>query len=187
MIGNDHDRQDDSGREHAECRRAARRIDRVQPRVFAEERLDVLRQKRHQNKDRPQPIDHAGNRGQQFHKERERTAQCLGAHFRRENGNPDGQRNRNDQCNSRRNQRAVDEWQRPELFVDRVPIACGKEFETKGMPGETGARHQFVNNQNQHNQHRETASGHGGLENTIGNFASRSLLQGRGPVLRRLL
>ena len=53
----------------------------------------------------------------------------------------------------RRNQRPVDKWQRAELLANRVPVATTEELETKCMPGEGRARHQFVDDENQHAEH----------------------------------
>ena len=54
----------------------------------------MFAQKRYQNKDGPQTVNHAGDGSEQFGKERERTAEELGAHFREEDGHTDGKRNR---------------------------------------------------------------------------------------------
>ena len=49
-------------------------------------------------------------------------AQKSGAHFGEEDGDADRQRNRQQQREKRGNQRAVDERQRAEVAVDRIPI-----------------------------------------------------------------
>ena len=51
---------------------------------FLQEGLHVLAQDRDQNEDRPQPVNHARNRCQQFHEKRERPAKCFRTHFGRE-------------------------------------------------------------------------------------------------------
>ena len=58
---------------------------------------------------------------------------------------PDRERHGDDQCQSRRNQSAVYEWQRAVLIVDRIPFAAEKEFQAKGVPGKVRLSNQFVN------------------------------------------
>ena len=103
----------------------------VQPRVLARNGSTYSRSSGASTKIRPQSVNHAGNRRQQLHQERDDGAQAYGAHLGDVDRHADRKRHRNQQRQERRNQRAVDERQRSVLVVDRVPIVPVEEAESE--------------------------------------------------------
>ena len=65
----DHDRQDYTGGEHGIAERWSRKQARP-TQGFTQERIYVTRQDRYENEDCPQPVNHAGDCGQQLYEER---------------------------------------------------------------------------------------------------------------------
>ena len=138
----------------------------------------MLAQQWHQHKDRPEAVDHAGNRRQQFGHEGQRPTQRTGAHLGEKDGQADGQRNRHEQRQKRRHQRAVDKRQRAEMPVDRVPVHGqfgigifeGREEKRKAelVPRQLGTRHKLAGNQHHNAEDAERAQHHQPAEYAVG-------------------
>ena len=64
------------------------------------------------------------------------------------------------------------------MFVHRIPVAPREELKSEGVPGKSGAQHQFVDNQNQHSENGYAAEQHDEFEDVIAGFAA-------GPTKRR--
>ena len=111
----------------------------VQPSVFTRNGPSDVAHDRHQDEDRPEAVDDAGNGGQQLGQERDRRAQRTGAKLGEEDGHAQRQRNRHAQGKQRGRQRAEDEGQRAEVARDRVPRLTGEELPAELRPGSDGS------------------------------------------------
>ncbi len=118
--GENHDGENHAGCEHPDAVVGAGKNPRP-TQGLDEERIHILAQQWNQNENRPQTINHAGNRRQQFGKEGQETAQPGGAHLGEEDGNTDRQGYGDNERQNRRDHGAVDKRQCAEVAVDRIP------------------------------------------------------------------
>ncbi len=110
--------------------------------MFVEPRFDMIGKQRGEYKQSPHSVDDAGDAGQQFDRDAERTAQKAWREFGQENGDTKTDRNRDQQRDSRGDQRADYRYQRAKLIVDRVPVGTGQKPEAKSVDGRQAAHHQ---------------------------------------------
>ena len=119
------DRQNHDGENHAGSKHPDSIIrpgeDSGPTQGFDQERIQVLAEQRNQHKNRPQTIHDAGDGGQQLGKKGQESAQPGGAHFGEEDGDAYGQGHGNNERQDRRHHGAVDERQRTEIAIDRIP------------------------------------------------------------------
>src|SRR5665213_4392991 len=155
--GQNHDGQNDSGGKIAEAGGVVVAEEAGPAEGVNQQRIDMFTEQGHEHEDGPEAIDDAGNGGQQLGKKSQRSAQGAGAHFRKEDGQADGERDGHKEGQKRRDQRAVNERARAELFIHRVPkdaqvgVGIGEylieEGETKLVPGKLRTFDQFESNE----------------------------------------
>jgi len=158
----------------------------------------MFAEQRHQHKYRPEAVDHAGDRRQQFGDEGQRPTQPTGAHLREEDRHSDGQRNRHQQSEKRRDQRAVEKRQCTEMAVHRIPIDCllgvgidvglVKEIQAKLAPGHLRAYDKLNGDQHDNTEDAQCAEHHQPVETTVCDgrvAASEQKRSNRGNLARR--
>src|SRR5664280_530334 len=119
--GQNHDGQNDSGGEITEAGGVVVAEKTGPAKGVNQQRIYMFAEQGHENKDGPEAIDDAWNCGQQLSKKSQRNAQGAGAHFRKEDGEADGERDRHEEGQKRRDQGSVNERARTELFINGVP------------------------------------------------------------------
>jgi hypothetical protein len=102
------------------------------------------------------------------------------AHLGNEDRHANGQGHSNDQRKQRRNNRAVDERQRPVLVLHRIPVRLPEELPSKSVPGELRTHYQLIYDQAEQSDHRQAAKAHRPAKGSIGNFADFPLQERRG-------
>nr|GEU28454.1 hypothetical protein [Tanacetum cinerariifolium] len=161
----DHDGQDQRSGQDADAHgRAAeeRADDRQHAQRAFQERLHVVAEQRRKHEQAPHAVDNRRHAGQQFHGRAQRAAQRGGADFSEEQGNAKADRERDQQRDAGRGQRAHDGNHGAVLVVDRVPLHAGDEAGTEFLERRPGADHQRNDDAEQHQQHGQREQ-HGGL------------------------
>ena len=183
--GQDHDGEDHSGGKHTDAE-VGLGEEATPSEELDQNGIDMLAQDRHQHEDGPDAVDDAGNRGQQLGEESENAAQHLGAHL----GNEDGDAHRQRDCDDERNQGgsegSVNERQRAEVAVDRVPCASEEKLDAEFGDGELGANDQFGADEGDNGEDAESAQHHQPTEALIGEGRAAARLQ-KFPNRRRFV
>src|SRR5208337_1927706 len=91
-------------------------------------RLDGHPEKWYQNEHPPETVDNAWNRRKQFDHERERPLEPWRGKLRKKNGDPETERERDDQREHRRQNGAGDERQCAVFILHRIPDGAGEKF-----------------------------------------------------------
>ena len=130
MNGNDHDGQDDAGRQDADPDRRPGE-QRPQHRHRAERGLQrllhVSGQDGREHHQAPHAVDDRRNRGQQLDRGAQRALQPPRRQLGQEQRNAETDGHGDDQRDQRRHQRAVDHHQAAELLLHRIPLGCPQE------------------------------------------------------------
>src|SRR5580698_4125243 len=130
---NDHDRQNHARRQHPNAIRRSAEQARPAQRL-AKKRLHIFAKYRHQNKDCPKSVNHAGDGSQKFGSKRKHSPQPGRTHFGNKHRHSQRQRNRDHQRKQRRHDRAVHERQRPVVVLHRIPVRLPKKLPAKRVP-----------------------------------------------------
>ena len=112
--GDDHDGEDQRGRQHADAERRTAE-ERQRRAASPAAHVSSARTSGHQHEDAPQAVDDRRNRGQQLGQEHQRLPQPRRAELGDEDGDAERDRRRDEQREDRRVERAPDERQRAEL------------------------------------------------------------------------
>src|SRR5262249_42083677 len=118
----DHNGEDEAGSENADAEgwpaeqpakagKFAKSVD--------ERRLDRRLQKRSQREQSPNSVDNAGNPGQELDRNADRSSQWYRTKLGQEHGNPEADRNREDHCDRRCDERAINRSEGAELLAHR--------------------------------------------------------------------
>ncbi len=145
MKGKHHDGENQSGGQHADTVGRAREQGR-QPRHIAkygdQERLDIFLQERRENEQAPDAVDDAGNAGEQFDSNTDRTPQPHRAKLGEKQRDQQADRHRDQHGDDRSDDGAVDRRDGAEFLGHRIPALYIQKAEPERVQSRPRAVHQ---------------------------------------------
>ena len=141
----DHDRQNNACRQDTNPHWRARKQRPQHGHVAKpalQRALHISGQQRGKHQQAPHTVHNRRNGGQQFNGDPQRAAQPARREFGQKQGNPEADRHRNQQCNERGHQRAVDHDQTAVSVLNRIPFGAPEEADAVLFDGGPSALHQ---------------------------------------------
>ncbi len=179
---NDHDREDDAGRQDTDTHWWAGH-QRTEVRHAAEQLLQRLLhpggKDRAEHQQAPHAVDDGRHRRQQFNGRAQRALEPVGREFRQEERNTEAHRHRDHQRDDRSGQRAVDHDQAAVLLLDRIPHAAREKAEAVLRNGGPGADNQRQQDADEHRERQQRGALGGPAEQPVSHRAGARSLHGR--------
>ena len=154
----DHNGEDQSGGEHADAVRRSgkqRRDPRHVAERFDQEWLQRLLQERREDEKSPNPVDDAGDAGEQLDGDADRPPQPLRAQLGEEECDHQSDRDRDQHGDERGDEGPVNRRQCAEFFGDRIPTIGGQESEAESPKRRQRPLDQCNDDAAQEQQHRD--------------------------------
>ena len=148
-------------------------------------RLDVIGEERAEHEDAPQPEHDARDRGEQLDERPDDAAHATRSQLAEVEADRDGERGRDDERDERGDRRPVDERQRAEDVLDRIPGPPGDEAEAEVVERGAGQREDLPDDRADEDETRERGGQRQAVERKIAEPAAQPVAAGLQRARRR--